>query len=351
MYVSEKRIFLSKDAKDKVVCPHCGGGEGAKSGKPVFKPYIDIETGRLLPMPYGICDRDSCSASKGIFPDKSFLSTFFNGTGRGSVVDSSPLSSRGRSKRVSLVSPVVVERGGGMFISEVDYVGGTLPVGSDNALFRYFLSLGFSADAIGRCFILYGVRCLRSNPAVLCFPYVSPKGKLINEVQCLYYGSDGKKDISVHPLWYYYDDYMKKVKGSAWVDAYGKQSPRVNVFFGSHLLNNTRHRVQGICVVEGAKTALLCSLFYPDITWLGAVNKFMGSRYFVDLDDYISCTVHMIPDRGQFNSWMSYCISSDIDIEVCDALEYIDSCDDIADVIGSDRDTARKILSDFFRFL
>lgn len=350
MYVSEKRIFISKEAKDKVVCPHCGGGRGAKLGKAVFKPYIDIETGRLLPMPYGICDRASCSASRGVFPDKSFLSNFFNGSGR-SVVDSSTISHRRRSNRVSLVSPVVGERGGSMYISEVDYVGGTLPVGSDNALFRYFSSLGFSVDVVRRCFVLYGVRCLRSNPAVLCFPYVSPKGKLIHEVQCLYYGSDGKKDMSVHPLWYYYDDYMKGVKGCEWVAAYGNQSPRVNVFFGSHLLNSTRHRVGGICVVEGAKTALLCSLFHPGITWLGAVNKFMGRRYFVDLVSYINCTVHMIPDRGQFNSWMSYCISSDIDIEVCSALEYVDGCDDIADVIGRSPGVARKILSDFFCFL
>ena len=96
-------------------------------------------------------------------------------------------------------------RGGNMYITREEYLSGTDPVGEDNLLFKYLSRKFFDKkDEVRHRFNLYGVRVLKSNSDILCFPYVSPKDKKIHDVQCLYYNEAGKKNMDIHPLWYYY---------------------------------------------------------------------------------------------------------------------------------------------------
>ena len=293
------RIKIVPGSAAKRVCPYCGGGSNPE--RKTFKPYVDTESGVLLPDAFGICDRDSCDAGdKGKFPNRNELHQFYKS-------QEDPTMDKFTSNAVVIKDQVVVEykRHPKLYFNRTDYASVTKQI-TEGHPFVAFLSNASrpSIEMVMHHLWLYGIRVL-SNRGSVCFPYVDPD-KVIHDIQCMSYGLDGKRRRDVYPFWLYRIKAVKDLKGIEWVDGYKQISPKIRTFFGAHLLNNNVSKVvhDYICIVEGCKTALLCSLCFPNILFLASFNKHISPKHMDSIHDHIgNRKVFLLPDKGQYDSW------------------------------------------------
>lgn len=71
--------------------------------------------------------------------------------------------------------------------------------------------------------------------------------------------------------------------------------------FGLHLLRYDRERFKKICIVESEKTAIICSIFYPEYHWLasGGLNNLSYEK----IKELQASRIVFIPDLGCFQIW------------------------------------------------
>ena len=342
------RIRITRGSQSKVICPYCSGG-GSAAIRRTYKHFVDTQTGVLLPERFGICDRDSCSAGgRGKFPSNAELSLFFRSLEpkREARVSMVELRKRVRSERVSAKEFAERERrvsvrDSDLYFDGKSYVACTDGIASADT-FHLFLAriCPERADSVGKVLKAYGIRMLVSgNNRLVCFPYVDGS-KVIHDIQCLYYGSDGKRRSDVFPLWLYRSSQAKRLRGDDWFTRYSSVSPKIKTFFGGHLIGRLGDFFYSyVCIVEGAKTAIVCSLAFPRILFLGSFNKHISDHHFESIGGG-NRNIFLLPDRGQYDSWHGKFGSK---YHVSDLLEKTDY-DDIADYIVSDRGNAVKLI-------
>lgn len=139
-----------------------------------------------------------------------------------------------------------------------------------------------------------------------------------------------------------YDNNGKRIKdfGSKWIHSIihpGKGMDDLGigqVLFGEHLLASRSG--DPVCIVESEKSAIICSIVYPQYVWLatGGANNFSVSMCL----GLSGRDVIVIPDVGMYQQWLEK--SMDIEpmcrsIQVSDYLEALGMMtgDDIADMV------------------
>ena len=112
-------------------------------------------------------------------------------------------------------------------------------------------------------------------------------------------------------------------------------------FFGCHLIKASSR----VGIVESEKSALICSILMPEITWIatGGCNgcKWTGSAVFQPL---IGKRVVLYPDSGMFAKWEEKAAilkDSGVDVTVSRTCEGLPDNWDVADVLLRERHTQK----------
>ena len=155
------------------------------------------------------------------------------------------------------------------------------------------------------------------------------------------------------------DGHRIKDKGVNWVHSLLKKHGVLNedwtltqCLFGEHLLSSSANRDKVVAVVESEKTALICSVQYPDCVWLATGGK--SQLAIQKMKVLANRTVIFFPDVDGYREWtecvkaFSFCRS----IKVSDVLEQnATEADrkkkiDIADLILRDWQSLRQYRED-----
>lgn len=150
------------------------------------------------------------------------------------------------------------------FVPQVDYLPTTLVSGAQigrNTLVLDFLCYYFDlGDVLDAC----NAYMIRSTPnGETVFPQIDSLGRL-RTGKIIPYGKDGHRIKERHADWLH----------SRWMKAQGKTAQDFHLqqcLFGEHLLKE-RPSAQ-VAIVETEKSALICSMAFPDVVWLATGGK------------------------------------------------------------------------------
>lgn len=103
-------------------------------------------------------------------------------------------------------------------------------------------------------------------------------------------------------------------------------------FFGEHLLKERHDDI--ICLVESEKSAVICSIFYPQFVWIATGGG--GALSLDKLKVLKGRKVIVYPDSGEYEAWLKIMKETEgISYSVVKDLETYPSNTDIADLIPS----------------
>lgn len=314
-----------KRNSDRHQCPACGH-------KGEFSLYIDTETGKPLHSSVGKCNREQ-KCGYHYRPSEYFKDN--------------PDAKPKEDWKPAHVKPTP------QYVPEINYLPSSLLIPDThrdrNNLFR-FMSKEFGNVEANRVFDAYQVgtsRHWRNNDGLATtFPQIDGKGRLCQLKVMAYNPTTGKRMKKQDRAELWSDKAQKYVFDSRPMDKIwfaGKtllknyEANLQQTFFGCHLVKASSR----IGIVESEKSALICSILMPDVTWIatGGCNgcKWTESAVFQPL---ISKRVVLYPDSGMFAKWEEKAAilrSSGIDIIVSRACEGLPDNWDIADVLLRER--------------
>lgn len=182
----------------------------------------------------------------------------------------------------------------------------------ENNLFR-FMSKEFGSVEANRVFDLYHVGTSRhwknNNGLSTTFPQINEKGKVCQLKVMAYNPNTGKrmKKQDYAELWSdRFSKYIPDTRSTDKIWFAGKtilKSYEANLqqtFFGCHLIDASSR----IGIVESEKSALICSILMPGITWIatGGCNGCKWTETAV-LKPLTGKRVVLYPDSGMFSKW------------------------------------------------
>ena len=239
-----------------------------------FARYIDITTGNYVGDDFGRCNREiHCGymlsptgddvKDKSLFVDSSKVKKeFINVTDRISLVDSKlMLKSLSHYKQNNFVK---------------------------------FLLSHFDSEQVNKAIEKYKIGTSSKWKGSTVFWQIDSEWDVRTGKIMLYNPEDGKrvKEPYNHIAWVHNPD--KNLKEKSYVDFNLKQC-----FFGEHLISES---VENYAIVESEKTAVLCSLLNPKITWLatGGLQNINEER----LKPLIDKKLIFYPDKGEaYEKW------------------------------------------------
>lgn len=300
------RYSLEKGSK-KFHCPDCG--------EKTFVRYKDAQTGQYLPDQYGRCDRESnCNYH---------LNPYKDGYGRGET------NNKKRPyipNRLTGTTALLTQQKPTDFITDNDFES-TLNGYETNSFFRW-LVYRFGNEAAISLIETYLIGTWKDR---ILFWQVDRYNN-VRTGQAILYGADFRVEN------------LKRNGTPSWAHKflnYPEDFKLNQCFFGEHLLfNDMKKRV---AVVESAKTALVCSLYYPDFVWLAASGS--GGLNEDKLQVLKGREITLFPDLKQFDKWNEKALElskEGFDIEADNQLEEIATDDekndglDIADFVLRD---------------
>lgn len=75
-------------------------------------------------------------------------------------------------------------------------------------------------------------------------------------------------------------------------------------FFGEHLINRDGYKDKPIAIVEAPKTALVCSVIYPEYLWLACISLEWLNGSTISLEPLRKREIWLFPDRDGQERWM-----------------------------------------------
>lgn len=243
----------------KYLCPSCGNKR--------FVRMIDIETGGLCEERFGRCDREQ---SCGYFLSPSQVRPL-----------KSQIPGLAHIKPMSATKTPFDTVPESIFQQSVALLPRT-------TLFQW-LSAQFGSQIAKDACTAYGVGGNPFNPSQTAFWQIDPQGKK-RTAELIHYNANGKRDRRKHP---------------SWIHAVLKRERILETFslrqcaYGVHLL--AKNGQKKVCVVEGAKTAIVLSVQFPDYLWVGTPGLHgLNSDLMQLLNTQITL---LIPDAGFENAW------------------------------------------------
>lgn len=239
---------LRKGSK-KEICPNCGQKR--------FVPYVLASDGvTLAGSEFGRCDREqNCGYQR--YPD---------------------------GERYTVAEPVKIQPR-----KRLEYAGDDLHVSTDSNLFDWAEGLIGLNDAI-LAWSDYNVGCIGGR---VIWWQIDRDG-VVRTGKVMSYRSDGHRDKSdIFPVtWAHKHPQLKSLF---------KGEELQQCLFGEHLLASNLNKP--VALVESEKTAVVMSRFMPEYVWL-ATGGSQGIKSNERLAPLIGRKVFLIPDNGQYYSWM-----------------------------------------------
>lgn len=304
--MNNKRYSLEKytGSKSRFDCPKC-------EHKKEFTKYIDTETGQYINDLVGKCNRLKCGehfTPKQYF-DKNNITTEYI-----------------KKPYLKPLEPIKKE----ISYIDKDLLKGTLKQYENNNL-------------ISALFGIFG-----KEPTVKAIEnyYIGTSKRW--DGACIFWQIDIKANVRTGKIMLYDSDTCKRVKTDNfnkidWIHTELKKKNNVDFnleqcFFGEHLLNDLS---KDVCIVESEKTAIICSIVYPDKIWIatgGAYNftfdkcKVLKGRnvlLFPDLDSFDKWSLKV--NTKEFKELANFSISNYLK-----TIENITDKDDLADHLLND---------------
>lgn len=275
--------------KTRHACPGCGH-------KRVFVRYVN-ENGEYLADNAGRCNRESkCSyhySPKMYFADHPEASNH---------PDHAGTKSRRRVKKPVVEAPRIPQ-----FFHSRKLLESTL--GHSNNFLQFLFDL-FPDDPDGVCHAAdryyIGTFNVSSNPErrdlLTCFWQIDVKGRIRKGKLMRYNPKTGKRQ----PVFSWIEEGEQIEIPTYWVHKALQKRNELpeevnfqNCFFGEHLLRLERHKT--VAIVEAEKTAVICSMYFPDLTWIavGAQRHLKGDK----LQVLQNRQVILYPDADAFEVW------------------------------------------------
>ncbi|MFY0689686.1 MAG: hypothetical protein JXQ90_21115 [Cyclobacteriaceae bacterium] len=250
------RFTLDKSSK-KFKCPNCG--------KQRFVRFWDNKQSMYAEEVFGRCDREvSCS--------------YFRTPKEGlSPLSQTPrLNTGNRSLETFDLVPT-------------KFFEASMRHQESNPLFQFLLSR-YSEDEVRHIAMTYGMGSNPFNTKQTAFWQIDKLGNY-RTAELISYDCKGKRDRNTAPNWIH-----STLKKRGLVEKFNLRQ----CAYGVHLLN-TKHSKKGVCVVEGAKTAIWMALENPQYVWIGTPGVYgLNTDLIKHLDP--SNTI-LIPDVGYEEKW------------------------------------------------
>ena len=247
------KFELEKGSK-KYDCPACSNKR--------FVRYVNAETKDHLSYDVGRCDREGkCGyhrKPKEYFADNPSFRTGQNGhykKGKNKRITNGSLPNKNGSQRSTDAQTIRIKP---------DYIDKsvllwTLANYEQNAFVSFLLNLFPNCfDAVQKAVKDYRIGTTKTGKTV--FWQIDQKGKIRTGKVIAYDAATGKRRKDVFPNWTHA---ILKKKNLLHKDFNLKQC-----FFGTHLLKAETEKA--VAVVEAEKTAVICSICFPQYVWLGA---------------------------------------------------------------------------------
>lgn len=273
--MADFRYKLDRSSR-KFRCPRCH--------KKRFVRYIDSNLNDYTPSEYGRCDREqSCGYHKNPFRDsvERFLSK--------------KMPTELHVKKVFSTIPS-------------EYIMRSQAKFETNKLLQ-FLNSRFGQEVVSKLIVHYRIGSSNKWPGATVFWQIDENGR-VRTGKVMLYTNEGKRVKRPFPHVTFAHKLLK--------------SPNYELaqcFFGEHLLKEFPNRP--VAIVESEKTAIICSVYFPDFVWLatGGKNGVGWSKSEV-ASSLNSRDVILFPDLGAFEDWKHKALSVQCkSIRVSDLLE------------------------------
>ncbi len=246
------KFELEKGSK-KYDCPACSNKR--------FVRYVNTETSGHLSFDVGRCDREGkCGYHK---KPKEYFSDNLNksnvgvyvGTRRNKGISNGSLPNKNGSQRKADAQTIRIKPD---YIDK-SYLLRTLGNYEQNAFVEFLINLfPNSFDAVQKAVKDYRIGTTKTGKTV--FWQIDQKGKIRTGKVIAYDAATGTRRKDVFPNWTH--SLLKKK------NLLPKNFNLKQCFFGTHLLKAETEKA--VAVVEAEKTAVICSIFFPEYVWLGA---------------------------------------------------------------------------------
>lgn len=256
--------------KSRHTCPCC-------EQKKEFTLYIDKETGEVLPVHVGMCNRrNTCGyhyAPKQYFKDNNITPTK-------SFLQNLPEKPQVKTK-TSFIPEEIFEKSGSEFQDPLS-----------NKFIKWLL-INYSLDKVNDVLTKYQIGTSNKWPGAVVFWQIDQDLNKHTGKIMLYDPLTGKriKVPSSHITWahrvYNLPDFQLQ-----------------QCLFGEHLLSERQNDGKTIAIVESEKTAIIASIEFPDYIWLstGGMN---GAKWY--LPEVNKCLLNrkviLFPDLGAYDKW------------------------------------------------
>lgn len=289
-----------KSKANRYTCPQCGRNN-------CFTRYVCIETGKYVNDSVGKCDHIS-KCGYHYTPRQFYKDNPWETEGEESSVS---VRKRFAAQKIEKPDPVYFP------LELVDKYSNN---GADN--FISWLRSICSVSAVSDAQRLYKVGTTtpgKYKSKGIIFWQIDKYG-LVHDGKIMWYRPDGHREKSM--TWV--SAIMKK-KG-----LYPEQDTEKRLF-GEHLLEAQQTCDLPVCIVESEKSAIVCSILFPDFTWLatcgcGGLNK-------DKLRALTGRTFAVFPDSGSYDKWLSILTTSGHKCIVYDRLEGYAPNTDLVDVL------------------
>lgn len=271
--------------------------------------YVDSETGQYLPNNFGRCDR----IQKCLF----HLNPYKDGYAKKARVESLKFITGNRTpirhrQRLAKLAPEIPKP----FTLPITLLEATLNRFEENQLVCWLANLpSWTFDKAKETAIRYNVGTGKGRVnGWPIFWQVDSQGKVRSGKLVRYNSENGKRQKQGYSY-----DWIHSKLHNAKHPALPKDFELKQCFFGEHLIQADTSKT--IAIVEGEKTALIASRFFPEYIWIasGQANGLSESKF----QALKGRTVYLFPDKGFFAEWKTKAkaFSHLCRIEVSDLLE------------------------------
>jgi hypothetical protein len=282
--------------RHKECCPQCGG-------RKTYKRYMDAVTGKLLPLQFGRCDRESnCGYHLNPYSEGYAGEILKAEKERGIVsLRSFPFHCKASNKLPPSITYIPKEifrksLGGYSRNRFVQYLVGLFGEEKTNELVQRF-SIGTSRywnDAGATVFWLVDTEDRIAGGQVILYDENgnTVKKKLPN-------GGKQRYNSWVHvALKHQYESQGNPIPN--WLSDYIAHSPKYPCLFGLAQLKQDTS-TKPVAIVESAKTAIIATAWFPQYTWLavGSLSYLNAHR----LKGLEGRNITLFPDKGGYEKW------------------------------------------------
>lgn len=247
----------------KEICPKCG--------RKSFVPYIYIWSNQVLDPSCGRCDHEQ-SCGYHLTPAE--------------FLRENPSVKKESFSPMSKVEPTIIT-----FCSLAEWQGRQAREKSMESEFAQGLLNFFDTEKVAEAIRLYEVQAIGIGRQT-AFPCISAEGK-VTDVMVLGYKPDLHRN---HICFHYYGEQQEKEKlKTTYPNGYA-YSP---CLFGEHLLIFDTEKNVGI--VESQKTAVICSIVFPQMLWLATCG--CGNFSLSKCRPLKGRRIFVYPDKGSEDKW------------------------------------------------